>query len=98
MFVHAVFFWLKDSTTPEQHGQFEQALLGLLKIDTIRHGFVGIPADTHTPEVERSYSFGLTVIFNDLFGHDRYQVDPIHQAFVDQWGQWIDKVQVYDAQ
>jgi hypothetical protein len=97
MFVHSVLFWLVPDLDPQRISQFESSLRGLLAIQTIRHGYVGTPAAPDKPVIDRSYSFALTLIFDDLQGHDAYQIDPIHQAFIAQNKPCFLKVQIYDA-
>ena len=59
--------------------------------------FIGVPAATDRPVIDRSYTFALIVIFDDLAGHDAYQVHPIHGAFVDTFNTYWTKVQIYDS-
>lgn len=98
MFVHTVYFWLDRSLSHERVAAFEAGLRSLLGIATVRHGFVGRPAATARPVVDRTYDYALTVVFDDLPGHDVYQAHPLHRAFVDtQAPCWI-KVLIYDAE
>ena len=46
--------------------------------------------------VDRSYTFALTLRFDDLAAHDAYQVDPIHDDFVARCAKYWKKVVVYD--
>jgi hypothetical protein len=98
MFVHAVYFWLDRSLTPAQEQAFAKRLHELTKIAYVRHGFVGRPAATNRPIIDRSYSFALTLAFDDQKGHDAYQVDPVHQKFVDDCAaQWV-RVLIFDSE
>ena len=59
--------------------------------------FIGVPAATSRPVIDRSYTFALVVMFDDLVGHDAYQEHPIHKAFVENFsGHWT-KVQIFDS-
>jgi hypothetical protein len=98
MFVHAVFFWLKNDLTPDQKNQYVAGLRSLAKITSVRQCFIGIPAATDRPIIDRSYSYALTVVFDDAAGHDAYQVHPIHDQFRDECGAFWDKVLIYDSQ
>lgn len=96
MFVHTVFFWLKKDATTEDREAFEKGLKTLLAIPTVRQGHWGEPAGTDRPVIDRTYDYGLTVVFDHRAGHDAYQVDPIHKKFVETCSHhWI-RVLVYD--
>jgi len=47
--------------------------------------------------VDTTYTFSLLIIFEDLAGHDAYQVDPIHKAFLEEFRAHFEKVVIYDA-
>ena len=96
MFTHCVFFWLKSDISAQERVSFERGLASLLGISSVVRGSFGVPAATDRPVVERSYSYGLTVCFENLAGHDAYQVDAIHHAFLEQCSQLWSRVQVYD--
>jgi Stress responsive A/B Barrel Domain len=96
MFTHCVFFWLKDGTTTEERATFERGLASLTATPGVVHGTFGVPAATDRPVVDRSYSYGLMVRFEDLATHDAYQVDPIHNQFVKNCSALWTRVQVYD--
>jgi hypothetical protein len=96
MFTHCVFFWLKESASAEQRATFERGLASLTTISGVFHGTYGVPAATDRPVIERSYSYGLMVKFQDQATHDAYQVDPIHKEFLEDCSQLWTRVQVYD--
>ena len=81
MLVHSVYFWLRPDLTSEEHARFVAGAQSLMGISSVRHSHLGTPADTDRPVIERSYSYGLILAFNDVAGHDEYQVDPIHERF-----------------
>ena len=98
MLIHSVYFWLKPELTEAQRADFRRGLESLKGVRSIEQLHVGTPATIPPrPVVDASYSFGLTVIFKDLAGHDLYQVDPIHKAFLEQFRTFWTKVQIYDA-
>lgn len=96
MFVHAVFFWLKPDLADDQRRRFEEGIKSLVRCPSAVHCWVGTPADTDRPVIDRSYSYGLLVAFKDKEGHDAYQVDPVHQAFADNCKEFWTRVQIYD--
>jgi Stress responsive A/B Barrel Domain len=97
MLTHAVLFWAKDDLTSAQRTDFEAGLRTLPSIESVRVGWVGRPADTHRPVVDRSYSFVLTLRFDSLAAHDAYQSDPVHDAFHARCEKYWQKVVVYDS-
>ncbi len=96
MLTHCVFFWARDGLSPEDAADFEHGLGTLLEIPTVVEGTVGVPATTDRSPVVRGYAFALMLKFNDLAGHDAYQVDPIHNAFHARCVNYWSKVVVYD--
>ena len=96
MFVHAVFFWLRPDLTEAETAQFIEGARSLTTIPSVRHGFVGTPADTDRPIIDRSYSWGVVVTFDDVAGHDAYQVDPAHDKFRIECAPLWSKVLIYD--
>jgi hypothetical protein len=98
MLVHSVFFWLKPELTEAQHAEFRRGIESLKGIRAIKQVFIGTPANTgDRPVVDGSYSLALTIIVADLAGHDAYQVDPLHTAFVQNCKHLWTRVQIYDA-
>lgn len=97
MFIHCVYFWLKDNLTPEQKEAFLQGAKSLTTIETVKQGYIGVPAPTDRPVIERSYSYALIVIFDDQEGHDLYQAHEIHDRFRDSCAEYWNKVVIYDS-
>jgi hypothetical protein len=95
MFIHSVYFWLKPGITAAEEQRFSSALISLTKIQSVRHGWCGEPAATDRPVIDRSYTYGLVVAFDDAAGHDAYQVDPVHEAFRKLHDLWT-QVRIYD--
>lgn len=98
MLIHSVYFWLKPELTDAQRADFRAGLESLAVVKAVTAFYVGTPAAIPPrPVVDSSYSFGLTCVFKDLAGHDAYQVDPLHKAFLDRFRSYWSKVQIYDA-
>jgi hypothetical protein len=95
MFVHTVYFWLKPDITEAEKAEFVKRGTAISKLASVKHGWFGVPADTDRPVIDRTYSYGLAVVFDDAAGHDAYQVDPIHDAFRELHGLWT-QVKIYD--
>lgn len=98
MFVHNVYFWLKDGISPADEAAFVKGVKTLLTISTIRHGWVGKPAKTDRPVIERSYSYALVTVFENQEGHDSYQIDPVHKAFLESCAQYWKQVRIFDSE
>ena len=97
MLVHSVFFWLKSDVTPDQVKTFETLSNAMAKIPGVIHLWVGKPAPTDRPVIDRSYSYGLTVVLKDMAAHDVYQEHPIHDAFRNTCGSFWTQVKIYDS-
>jgi hypothetical protein len=97
--VHSVYFYLKPELSPAQQEAFFQGLESLCAVSHAEAVYIGRPAPLpERPVLDKSYSFALTVLFSDLAAHDRYQVDPLHKAFLEQFRSFWARVQVYDSQ
>jgi hypothetical protein len=97
MFVHAVYFWLRDDLTQADESSFAAGLRSLRWIEGVEHGYIGVPAPTDRPEIERGYSRSLVLVFADQAAHDAYQVHPIHDRFRDECSSFWTAVRIYDS-
>ena len=99
MLVHSVFFWLHADRTAQQRDDFRQGLESLNAIEHVRALYIGTPAHTTPrPVIDRSFTFMLTVVFDDVPGHDAYQVHSVHKAFLARFASYWSRVQIYDAE
>ena len=53
MFVHAVYFWLRKNLTPAEERRFLAGLESLRAIEGVSEGYIGVPAPTDRPVIER---------------------------------------------
>ncbi len=97
MFVHAVYFWGQPDLTDPDKESWLKGLKSLPGIETVEHGYVGVPADTHRDVVEKTYTYALVLVFKDKNAHDRYQVHLTHLAFVETCAKFWRKVIVHDS-
>ena len=97
MFVHSVYFWLKDDLSAEEKESFLQGVNSLTTIETVRQSHVGVPAPTDRPIIERSYSYALIVAFDGQEGHDQYQIHETHDKFRDNCSAYWKKVLIFDS-
>jgi len=97
MFVHAVYFWLRPDLSSDEHARFVAGLDTLRTIASAKQCYVGVPADTDRPVIERGYSYALVLAFVDEAQHDAYQVDPVHQQFVADCKSLWASVRIFDS-
>jgi hypothetical protein len=97
MFIHAVYFWLRDNLTPAERDRFAAGLRSLRGIEGVEHGYIGVPAPTDRPVIERGYSNSLVLVFPDKAAHDAYQVHPVHDRFREECGAFWTTVRIFDS-
>jgi hypothetical protein len=97
MFVHSVYFWLRDDLSPADRAAFVDGIRSLCTIESVQQGFIGTPAGTSRPIIDASYSYALVVSFPDEAAHDAYQVHPVHDRFRERCGGAWKKIVIYDA-
>jgi hypothetical protein len=97
MFVHAVYFWLREDLTPAERNTFAAGLRSLRAIGGVRHGYIGSAAPTDRPVIERGYSRALVLVFADQAAHDAYQAHPVHNRFRAECGGFWTAVRIYDS-
>ena len=96
--VHHVYFWLKNPSSSEDFAKLVEGVTSLKNIETLRQVKIGVPAKTTKRDViDDSYSISLLTVFDDVNGHDTYQVHPIHIKFVEDYSHLWNKVIVYDS-
>ena len=97
MFVHTVYFWLKDGTPDAARDQLVRDCRDYLgKIPSVKSLWAGVPAMTPRAVVDNSYGVGLTVVLEDSAGHDVYQAHELHVQFIERNKQHWSRVQIYD--
>lgn len=97
MFVHHVYFWLKNPQSIEDKAKLVAGLEKLSKVKNIDMFHIGQPAGTNREVIDTSYSVSWLLIFKDKAAQDAYQVDPIHLKFVEECSSLWQKVVVYDS-
>jgi len=97
MFVHHVYFWLKNPDSAEDKKKLIDGLQKLSKVKTIRSFHIGQPAPTNRDVIDRSYSISWLVLFDNGADQESYQTDPIHLKFVEECSSVWTKVIVYDS-
>jgi hypothetical protein len=97
IFVHHVYFWLKNEGSAEDRAKLLEGLNQLAAVKTIRSFHIGKPAATSREVIDGSYSISWLTVFKNKADQDRYQVDPIHLDFVKNYAHLWNKVIVYDS-
>ena len=97
VFIHHVYFWLKNPGNEQDKQQLISGLKKLSKVKTIREFHIGVPAGTNREVVENSYAVSWMLFFKNRADQDSYQVDPIHLNFVETCSHLWEKVIVYDS-
>ena len=97
MFVHHVYFWLKNPDSKEDKAKLIDGLRKLSKVKTIKSFHIGQPAATNRDVIDRSYSVSWLLFFDSAADQDSYQIDPIHLKFVEECSSVWNKVVVYDS-
>ena len=97
MFIHSVYFWLRDDLTAAERTRFEEGIRSLAAIESVERGFIGAPAPTDRAVIERGYTHALILTFPDQRAHDAYQAHPVHDRFREQCaGSWSG-IRIFDT-
>ena len=97
IFIHHVFFWLKNANSSEDKQALIAGLQKLSSATTIQSFHIGTAAATSRGVIDNSYSVSWMLLFADAAAQDAYQVDPIHLQFVKECSHLWEKVVVYDS-
>lgn len=98
MFIHNVFFWLKEKDNEEAQKALLAGIKTLEGIESIESVYIGTPASTRRPVIDATYSFAEILVFADEAAHDVYQVHPLHTKFVADCAHLWEKVVIYDVE
>lgn len=96
-FAHIVLFWMEGQTELGK-AAFRQDMEAFIRSSAYaKRMHIGTPAGTDRPVVDNSYDFCLIVTFDNQAGHDSYQKEPAHLAFIEKTkGMWS-RIQIFDA-
>ena len=97
VFVHHVYFWLRNTGNAEDLAKLIAGLKKLSAVKTIRQFHMGKPATTSREVIDGSYSISWLTLFDNKADQDSYQTDPIHLKFVEECSSLWQKVIVYDS-
>jgi hypothetical protein len=97
MFIHHVYFWLKNADSEEDKVKLVEGLKKLSSASTIKQFYIGVPAATNRDVIDTTYSVSWLLFFDNAADQDSYQTDPIHLKFVEACSMLWKKVVVYDS-
>ena len=97
MFIHHVYFWLKNSGNKDDKAKLIEGLKKLSKVSTIRNFYIGQPAATRREVIDSSYDVSWLLFFDSAGDQESYQTDPVHLKFVEECSALWTKVVVYDT-
>ena len=97
MFIHHVYFWLKNSGNKEDKAKLIEGLKKLSTVKTISNFYIGQPAATRRDVIDSSYDVSWLLFFDTPADQESYQTDPIHLKFVEECSSLWTKVIVYDS-
>jgi len=97
VFVHHVFFWLKEPKNAEARKAFEKGIHALVKVPQIQSYHIGTPVESPREVVDDSFTYSYIAFFKNGADQDIYQTHPIHLKFVEDCQHLWEKVIVYDA-
>ena len=96
-FVHNVYFWIKNPDSTEETARLASGIKSLATVTGVQGFHLGRPAPTDRQVIDNTYTFHLMLQFNDLETQSAYQIDPIHEKFVEDCSALWERVQVYDS-
>lgn len=97
VFIHHVYFFLKEQGNAAHQQQLIEGLHKLSATPSIKDFHIGVPANTSRDVIERGYAASWFVLFGNGEDQAAYQVDPIHLKFVEECSHLWERVIVYDS-
>ncbi len=97
VFVHHVYFWLKNAGNEQQLAELVAGLKKLSAVATIKEFHIGLPASTSRDVIDGSYAVSWLLLFDNQADQDSYQLDPMHLKFIEECSVLWQKVVVYDS-
>jgi Stress responsive A/B Barrel Domain len=97
LFLHHVFFTLKNPSSKEDFKMMEEGLRFLSTCPQINSFHIGIPADTEREVIVKDYHFSWFTTFASALHEEAYQIEPIHLAFIENCSHLWSNVRVFDC-
>ncbi|WP_138484219.1 Dabb family protein [Dyadobacter bucti] len=97
LFIHHVYFYLKDPNNAQDEARLLEGLKKLAKLPIIQYAHIGKPAPTGRPVIVNDYTFSWMCFFKNIIEEEIYQTHPIHLAFIEEYSHLWEKMVVYDS-
>jgi len=97
LFIHHVYFYLKDPNNAQDEAKLLEGLKKLAKVPNIEYVHIGKPAPTSRSVIVKDYTFSWMCFFKNIIEEEIYQTHPIHLAFIEEYAHLWEKVVVYDS-
>lgn len=97
LFIHHVFFWLKEPINSEVKNEFEKGLHELIKVPQIQSYHIGTAVESPRGVVDDTFTYSFITFFKNNEDQAIYQTHPIHLKFIENCQHLWEKVIVYDA-
>ena len=97
LFIHHVFFYLKEPNNAQHETELLEGLHKLAKIPNIQYGHIGKPAPTNRPVIVKDYSVSWMCLFSNIIEEEIYQTHPVHVDFMEKYAHLWEKMVVYDS-
>ncbi|MCX2585827.1 Dabb family protein [Pedobacter sp. MR22-3] len=95
---HFVMFWLKPQLTKAERENFKNFFEHLRASKYVKTLSYGLAANTPIrPVTDNSFTYSLTVTFNNMEDHNAYQEDPVHLAAIEKFSANWYRVVVHDT-
>ena len=97
LFIHHVYFWLKNIDNVDDMTALIVGLKKLSTITTIQQFHIGKPATPSKDVIDGSYAISWCLLFASKEDEAEYQTHPIHLNFIKECNHLWSKVVVYDS-
>lgn len=97
LFIHHVYFYLKNKNNAQDEAKLIEGLKKLAKVPTIQYVHIGTPAATGRPVIVKDYAISWMCFFKNIIEEEIYQTDPIHLEFIRDYSHLWEKVVIYDS-
>lgn len=97
LFIHHVFFYLKNKNNAQDEAKLLEGLKKLAKVPTIQYVHIGTPAATSRPVIVKDYAISWMCFFKNIIEEEIYQTHPIHLEFIKEYAHLWEKVVIYDS-
>ncbi|MBC7721406.1 MAG: Dabb family protein [Pedobacter sp.] len=97
LFIHHVYFWLKNDDSVNDLNALIEGLKKLSKVATFQQFHIGKPASTSRDVIDGSYAVSWCLLFASKEDEAVYQTHQIHLNFIKECSHLWSKVVVYDS-